>query len=97
MRPAPLLIALCLALPACATAYSPPEDSGLVAVRPYPGANDVCQVIGENDLSIEYLDHTALLIGCPTMETGAIADRIAEGGRSMAVVGRWTLISIPQP
>ena len=45
---------------ACASTpdYSSPEASGLIGVRPYPGPNDVCQVIGENELTNQYLDHT---------------------------------------
>ncbi|MCK0169311.1 hypothetical protein MWU52_17285 [Jannaschia sp. S6380] len=75
--------------------YSPPEASGLVAVRPYPTDDDVCQVIGENALTVEYLDHTRTLVGCPAVETGAIADRIAEGGVRVDSAGEWVLISIP--
>ncbi|UWQ22930.1 hypothetical protein [Jannaschia sp. W003] len=102
LRPSATAAAL-LALAACAAppaapppAFSPPEASGLVGVRPYPGPADVCQVIGESARTVEYLDHTEILVGCPTVETGAIADRLAEGGAQVAVVGEWTLISIPQ-
>ncbi len=84
-------------LVACATTpeYTTPEDAGLIAVRPYPGANDVCQVIGENDRTNQFLDHTEILVGCPLHESGAIRDRNAEGGRIVDLVGDWVLISIP--
>ncbi|MEJ6390923.1 hypothetical protein [Gymnodinialimonas ulvae] len=75
--------------------YSPPEDSGLVPVRAYPSAGDVCLVVGESPATQEYLDHTATLVGCPLSESGAIADRIAEGGMPVAIAGEWQLISIP--
>lgn len=75
--------------------YSPPEESGLVAVRAFPTQGDVCQVIGESDATVEYLDHTQLLIGCPTNETGAIDDRIAEGAQQLTIVGDWTLLNLP--
>lgn len=84
-------------LAACAPPYTPPEDAGLVAVRPYPGPSDVCQVIGENDLTNRHLDHTATLVGCPSIETGAIKDRIAEGGAVVDKIGDWVLLSIPTP
>ncbi len=92
-----LFAALPLALlTACAMPrYTPPEDSGLIAVRPYPGPDGVCQVIGENDLTNQHLDHTATLVGCPINESGAIEDRTAEGGAIVDVVGDWVLISIP--
>ena len=81
--------------PAKEVVYTPPEASGLPGVRPYPGPEDICQVIGENELTGEYLDHTATLVGCPKHETGAIADRLAEGGMQVDEVGAWVLISIP--
>ena len=86
-----------IALSACAAqqSYAPPEASGLVAVRPYPGPDDVCQVLGENALTAEYLDHTATLVGCPLPEAGAIKDRNGEGGTIVDLVGEWVLISIP--
>lgn len=73
--------------------YAPPEDSGLIAVRPYPNADDVCQVIGENALTYRYLDHTMTLIGCPVHEIGAIEERISEGAVQQDVIGRWLLLS----
>ncbi|MFG5383902.1 hypothetical protein [Yoonia sp. R2-816] len=75
--------------------YSPLEASGLVSVRPYPMPADVCQVIGENELTVEYLDDAAILIGCPAVETGAIADRLAEGAMQITQVGEWVLFSQP--
>ena len=75
--------------------YSPPEESGLVAVRPFPADRDVCQVIGENDLTNQYLDDSATLIGCPKSEAGAIADREAEGARQVGEVGAWVVLSVP--
>ncbi len=82
-------------MPTPEPAYSPPEASGLVAVRPYPMEGDVCQVIGENDLTVEYLDDAAVLIGCPETEMGAIADREAEGAQRVGQVGSWILLSQP--
>lgn len=85
------LLAACAATPP----YAPPEASGLVSVRPFPGPDDVCQVIGENALTNQYHDHTQILVGCPLAEEGAINDRKAEGGRIVDPVGEWVLISIP--
>lgn len=77
--------------------YTPPEESGLVGVRPYPYAGDVCMVIGESAASVDYLDHTGLLIGCPNHERGAIKDRQTEGATIVGVVDRWTLLSYAEP
>lgn len=77
------------------TRYTPPAASRLVGVRPYPGPEDVCQVIGENDATVELLDHTTLLIGCPKHETGALEDRQAEGAKIVAHARHWTLLELP--
>ena len=99
MRTSYILAPIFLALAACemttTATYSPPEASGLVALRAYPGPNDVCQVVGESPATAEFLDHTATLVACPMSEFGAIADRVDEGGIGVATVGEWALISIP--
>jgi hypothetical protein len=96
IRSAIALMGLC-ALIACApiAQYTPPEESGLIAVRAYPDAGSVCQVLGENEITSEFLDHTALLIGCPTSEAGAIQDRINSGAEVLDQVGAWTLLHQP--
>lgn len=71
------------------------EASGLVEVRPYPTSLDVCSVIGESEATQEYLDHTALLIGCPESEPETIADRVREGATRLETVGGWVLLSVP--
>lgn len=75
--------------------YSAPERSGLIAVRPFPNPDDVCQVIGENLLTANLLDDSAILIGCPKHEDVAIANRINDGGQVVAHAKHWTLISMP--
>jgi hypothetical protein len=88
-----------LAVAACTqtaqATYSPPEASGLVSVRPFPAEGDVCQVIGESAATADYLDDSAVLIGCPVQEAGAIADRRAEGATELEVIGSWLLLSVP--
>ena len=86
------LLGACLA--GC-TAYTPPEQSGLVAVRAFPGPADVCQVIGENALTVDYLDDSATLVGCPAHEAGAIADLTDTGAVQVDQIGAWVLFSVP--
>ena len=76
--------------------YTPPEASGLIGVRAYPGPRDNCMVIGENELTSNYLGDASLLIGCPVHETGAINNRLAEGAQQLSQVGAWVLLSVPQ-
>ena len=89
------LIACAPQAPRVDKSYGPPSASGLIAVRPYPTEIDVCQVIGENGLTADYLDHTATLIGCPAHEAGAIALRMSEGAVRVDHIGGWVLLSLP--
>lgn len=75
--------------------YLPAKTIGLIEVRRYPTSEDVCIVVGENDLTRDYLDHTATLIGCPVHEAGAVQDRVKEGGQRVGDVSGWILISMP--
>ena len=91
-----------LSLIACSDTTTPEEElfediekSGLIGVRPYPTENDVCEVVGENERTIEFLDDSATLIACPLLEADAIADRQSEGGQVIRVEGNWLLISMP--
>ena len=74
--------------------YLPATSIGLIEVRRYPSAEDVCIVVGENDLTREYLDDSATLIGCPVHEAGAIQDRVKDGGQRVGDVSGWVLISM---
>lgn len=77
--------------------YTPPEDSSLIGVRPYPIDAGVCMVMGENDLTESLIEDKRLLIGCPKHEMGAIGDRKIEGARVVAYQGHWALLSLQQP
>ena len=59
----------------------------------YPKSGDVCRRIGESMATTDFLDDSAILIGCPTSEPQAIA---AVGGRQVGAVDGITLISVPQ-
>lgn len=64
----------------------------------YPNPGDPCRRLGESELTGNYLDHTAWLIGCPgTPEDAAAAAVIASGGRVMGQAEGVTLISVPMP
>jgi hypothetical protein len=59
----------------------------------YPQAGDVCRRVGESAATTDFLDDSAVLVGCPATETAAIA---ALGGKTVATVDGIALISIPQ-
>lgn len=64
----------------------------------YPNPGDPCRRLGESELTGNYLDHTAWLIGCPgAPEDAAAAAVIASGGHVVGQAEGVTLISVPMP
>lgn len=59
----------------------------------YPKAGDPCRRVGENAATANFLDDSAILVGCPAADAEAIA---AVGGQTVGEVEGITLISIPQ-
>ena len=75
--------------------HQPPEAFGLRAMAPYPSKNSPCRIIGESEATRDFLDDSALLIGCPVNST-AIADWTLAGARPLARIGDWQLLHVPQ-
>lgn len=76
--------------------YSPPWQSGLKAIRPYPNPDSVCKEIGYNMVSKDFYDESKLLVGCPKTEQVMINDRVAEGGQVVGYIHQWTMIHMPR-
>ncbi|MEM9716682.1 MAG: hypothetical protein AAF826_09205 [Pseudomonadota bacterium] len=59
---------------------------------------DVCEVDHNRWTSQLFciLDDSALLIGCPDHEIGAIADRRAEGAVVVGKEANWLMLNVPQ-
>ncbi|MDP1599887.1 hypothetical protein [Phenylobacterium sp.] len=59
----------------------------------YPAAGAPCRRIGETAATVDYLDDSADLVGCPASDQAAIA---ALGGKSLGQVDGVALISVPR-
>src|SRR5579864_4859347 len=63
----------------------------------YPKAGDACRRLGESPATSNYLDHMAILVGCPGSGDSASVRAILrnQSGRIVGEVDGVTLISIP--
>lgn len=77
--------------------YTDANLSGLSPLRAYPAADDVCQVIRENDAIRPDPADGSILIACPKHEKGALQDRIGERAKVLAHARHWTILSVAKP
>lgn len=64
----------------------------------YPRPGDACRRLGETALTNDYLDDSAILVGCPgdASDAAAMALVKGEGARFAGVVEGVTMLSIPR-
>ena len=63
----------------------------------YPVAGDSCRRLGESDATVNYLDDSATLVGCPGAASSPAAKALLAntGAKAVGAVDGVTLISIP--
>lgn len=78
---------------------APADEAAVAATFPaslpvvgdgYPESGDACRRLGENEATVDLLDDSAVLVGCPTKE-----DALAVGGRQVGVIDGIALVSVP--
>ncbi len=92
-----ILISGATLLAACtpAPAPQPTEDPDLPFVRPYRAEGDQCHLVGESDVTGEFLDDAADLVACPTNYEGIGVFVTETGARMVATHNAYTLFSVP--
>lgn len=77
------------------TAFVWPDTLRLVGDG-YPNAGDTCRRIGESTATVDYLDDSATLVGCPGDASSTAAQALAgSGGKVVGTHAGVTLISVP--
>ena len=63
----------------------------------YPNSGAPCRRLAETGLTVEWLDHTAILVGCPGGEKALAVRALVEGsgGSVVSVVEGYTVVSVP--
>ena len=87
------LTLLCGALAACAPVSAPAPE--LPFVRGYRAEADQCMLVGESDLTVEYLDDAADLVACPTDYEGLGVFLTETNARKVGTYLEYSLFSVP--
>jgi hypothetical protein len=99
-----LLVACGAIFTGCGTAEpDKPAPAAVVipeTLRPFgegfPARDSPCRRLGETPATSNYLDHTAMLIGCPgTRESAVVQAVVAAGGRIVSEIDGVVLLTVP--
>lgn len=73
-----------------------PTNDNLPLVRGYRSEDDWCQLTGESAFTVEFLDHTADLVSCPTGSSAEQSLVEMYNAQKMAETGGYSVYSIPR-
>lgn len=89
------LVLPALLLAACTPEPTPmPDPTDLPLVRPYRAEGDQCMLVGESAYTVDFLDHTADLVGCPEDYEGLGVFVTETGGVEVARHQGYVLYSV---
>lgn len=73
-----------------------PTNDDLHLVRGYRSDDDWCQLTGETPFTVNFLDHTADLVSCPTGSDAEQSLRYIYDTKQVAETGGYSVYSIPR-
>lgn len=73
-----------------------PTNDDLRLVGGYRSEDDWCQLTGETAFTVDFLDHTADLVSCPTGSDAAQSLLATQDAQLMAETGGYSVYSIPR-
>lgn len=77
-------------------AAPPPANDDLYLVGGYRSEDDWCQLTGETAFTVNFLDHTADLVSCPTGSAAAQSLVEMQNAQQVAETGGYTVYTIPR-
>lgn len=79
--------------------YLAPEAAApgeLRLLRGFRADDDPCRIVGESAATVDYLDHTRWLVGCPAGSAGIAEVLGRHGGEEVGRIGGYVLLSVPR-
>jgi hypothetical protein len=73
-----------------------PETGALRLMGGYRATDDVCRRVGETAATVDFLDHTADLVGCPVGVAEAASFAADMGARPLTVIDGYQLYTVPR-
>lgn len=73
-----------------------PTNDDLYLVGGYRSEDDWCQLTGETAFTVNFLDHTADLVSCPTGSAAAQSLVETSDAQQVAETGGYTVYTIPR-
>ncbi|MDD9717683.1 hypothetical protein PVW48_13065 [Dinoroseobacter sp. PD6] len=77
-------------------ATSSPGTGALMLLGGYRATDDPCRRVGETAATVDFLDHTADLVGCPEGSAQAATFAAEMGAQPISVIDGYQLFTVPR-